>query len=112
MGPRFERAGTCGADRLHARWKSACVLILLGVLLGLVPLAHAQPPDQTWLGGIYDDADYDDIVVMVSSATGATEALRSPTAPATLLVIGLPGAHALVPPAPPLLTSAVRGPPS
>ena len=44
---------------------------LLPVLVALVPLAHASPPDPTWLAGIYDDADFDEIVVAVVSASGA-----------------------------------------
>ena len=43
---------------------------LLPVLLALVPLAHANPPDQTWLGGFYDDADFDDVVLAAVSASG------------------------------------------
>jgi hypothetical protein len=36
-------------------------------LLGLTPLAYASPPDQTWIGGFYDDADYDDVVLLAMS---------------------------------------------
>jgi len=43
---------------------------LLPVLLALVPLAYASPPDPTWLAGFYDDADYDDAVVAVVAASG------------------------------------------
>jgi hypothetical protein len=47
---------------------------LLAVLvLTLTPLAHAGPPDQTWLSGLYDDGDYDDIVLLVMSNVGAIE---------------------------------------
>jgi hypothetical protein len=51
------------------------VLIPLLVVLTacLVPLAEASPPDQSWLGGLYDDADYDDVVVSVTSAVSAVE---------------------------------------
>ena len=41
--------------------------LLLLPLLGLTPLAYASPPDQTWLGGFYDDADYDDVVLLAMS---------------------------------------------
>ena len=36
----------------------------------LPAIAYASPPDPSWIRGIYDDADYDDIVVLVMSATG------------------------------------------
>ena len=25
-------------------------------------MADASPPDQTWIGGVYDNADYDDVI--------------------------------------------------
>ena len=48
---------------------------LLVVLLLLAPVAlpglvHASPPDPTWIPGIYDDADGDDIVSLIASGTG------------------------------------------
>jgi hypothetical protein len=32
------------------------------------PLCHASPPDPTWVGGLYDDADHDDVVQVIVSA--------------------------------------------
>jgi hypothetical protein len=51
------------------------LLITLLVVLsaGLVALAQASPPDQTWLGGLYDDADYDNVVLSVTSAVSVVE---------------------------------------
>lgn len=37
----------------------------------LPALAHASPPDPSWIAGIYDDADYDDVVILVESASGS-----------------------------------------
>jgi hypothetical protein len=42
-------------------------LLLLVPLVWLTPMAYASPPDQTWIGGLYDDADYDDIVLLALS---------------------------------------------
>jgi hypothetical protein len=42
-------------------------LLLLVPLVWLTPLAYASPPDQTWIGGFYDDADYDDVVLLATS---------------------------------------------
>jgi hypothetical protein len=42
-------------------------LLLLVPLFWLTPLAYASPPDQTWIGGFYDDADYDDVVLLALS---------------------------------------------
>jgi hypothetical protein len=56
------------------------IAILVTLMVALAPLAQASPPDQTWLGGLYDDADYDNVVLSVTSAVGAVE---SPTVPET-----------------------------
>jgi len=40
---------------------------LLVVLVALVPLAGASPPDPLWIGGIYGAADSDDVVLAVTS---------------------------------------------
>lgn len=55
---------------------TALVRLLLVVLLGTGPtiqpvLAYASPPDTSWVPGVYDDADYDDVVALLASATGA-----------------------------------------
>jgi hypothetical protein len=41
--------------------------VALGLLLFLPTLADATPIDQTWIPGFYDDADYDDVVVLVAA---------------------------------------------
>jgi hypothetical protein len=49
------------------------LIALLGVtLLTLVAFAHASPPDDTWQAGIYDDADFDDVVDLIVSLSAAT----------------------------------------
>ena len=45
---------------------------LTGVVLVLVPLGYASPPDPTWIAGIYDNADYDDVVELVTDGTGVS----------------------------------------
>jgi hypothetical protein len=44
---------------------SVTVLLVL-VLSMLGPLASASPPDPGWIGGFYDAADYDDVVLAVT----------------------------------------------
>jgi len=53
--------------------RSLFVLLLLACHIALTPLAHASPPDPTWISGIYDDADYDDVVCLVTSGDGTIE---------------------------------------
>jgi hypothetical protein len=50
----------------------ALALLLLLLVGGLTSLAYASPPDPAWIRGIYDDADYDDVIVMITSAAAAT----------------------------------------
>jgi membrane protease YdiL (CAAX protease family) len=47
-------------------------LLLLLLVAGLTPLAYASPPDPAWIEGIYDDADSDDVIVMITSAAAVT----------------------------------------
>jgi hypothetical protein len=49
---------------------------LLTVLIGLVPLAHAVPPDQTWIAGSYDAADLDDAITSALSIAATTKTRR------------------------------------
>src|SRR5262249_42134586 len=46
---------------------------LIAVLWLLVPLAYATPPDPTSVPGIWDDADYDDVVILAASSSGVTD---------------------------------------
>ena len=70
---RTRVAATTGAIVLLLRYRrrtvsSALALLVLGMLAGIVPLAHASPPDPTWIAGFYDDADFDDVVLAIVSA--------------------------------------------
>jgi hypothetical protein len=47
--------------------------LLIAVLWLLVPLAYASPPDPTHVPGLWDDADYDDVVILATSSSGATD---------------------------------------
>lgn len=59
-----------GAMKVRGLRVTAALLLLL-VCSGLTALAYASPPDPAWIRGIYDDADYDDVVVLITS-TAAT----------------------------------------
>src|SRR5262245_1047223 len=62
-------------QRLEGRWRgcrplAACVSVIL--VLSVV-LSYASPPDPSWIPGIYDDHDYDDVVGMVTDGTGLSD---------------------------------------
>ncbi len=60
------------------RLRVVAVAVVLVLLIGLTPLAYASPPDQTWLAGLYDNADYDDAVLAVTSTMGASDTTPAP----------------------------------
>ena len=71
-------------DRLHAP-RPACLSMLLALLLiAPVTLAHASPPDQTWLAGVYNQADFDAVVGLLTSALEASGSTSAPEAGACL----------------------------
>jgi hypothetical protein len=51
----------------------AFVVVLMATIAVLAPIAYASPPDQTWLAGIYDDGDFDDVVVLIASSVGLAD---------------------------------------
>jgi hypothetical protein len=58
-------------------------MLLAGLLVGLVPLAHASPPDETWISGLYDNGDYDDVVLALVDATSLPAPAPLPVASPT-----------------------------
>ena len=48
-------------------------LSLVTAVLALAPAAHASPPDQTWIAGLYDNADFDNVILFITSGLGAVQ---------------------------------------
>jgi len=48
--------------------------LVLASIAALPAMAHASPPDQSWIVGVYDGADQDDLIALAAWATGATGA--------------------------------------
>lgn len=87
-------------------------LALLGGLVSLPALAYASPPDQSWLGGWYDDADYDDVVDLVTSTSGtATSASLVDSQPHWIPITTVPLADGRLVGGPELPPHQPRGPP-
>ena len=42
-------------------------VFLITLLVGLAPVAYADPPDPTWLGGLWEDDDFDTVVAFIAS---------------------------------------------
>lgn len=61
-----------------------------GLLLASLPaLAYGSPPDPSWIQGIYDDADYDDVVILATFASAhfAPDSVADPRPVAPLVWI-------------------------
>ncbi len=75
------------------RWTGMLIVAVMGAV---IPMAYATPPDQTWIAGLYDNADYDDAVMFVTSAVGVVVVAPTPDVRST------PCVAARLIPAPPL----------
>lgn len=91
------------------------LLIALGTLApGILPaFAHASPPDPTWVSGIFDDADFDDVVALATSGNAELTGTQPPLLQPAPRCTGRPTAgadaeHPAVAPAP----ARSRAPPS
>jgi hypothetical protein len=49
--------------------RGGLILLILAALATTSSLAYASPPDPSWISGIYDDADFDDVVGLATSET-------------------------------------------
>ena len=87
------------------------MLVLLASCGTLPLLAHASPPDPIWLPGIYDNADYDDVIGLLTDTAAVCE-LPPVTADPSCLGFGpvLSGSASVVPDAF-LLGFRLRSPP-
>ncbi len=63
-------------------------LVLVALMLTLTTMAYASPPDPSWVRGLYDDGDFDNVVGFITSAAGLVEAIiASDLRPALILVV-------------------------
>lgn len=54
------------------------LVVMLAIAPGMLSaLAYATPPDPSWIRGIYDGGDFDDVVVQITSATAAAPAVAA-----------------------------------
>lgn len=94
------------------RVRSGLGFVLLAVLLSLTPLAQASPPDPTWIPGIYDGGDLDDVIDSLTAESAVAPEPRGPAIPALrvggLVQLGAGSAH----PAPASRSFQGRAPPA
>lgn len=59
--------------RGQLRWRRSLVLLLLACCGTLPLIAYASPTDPTWVPGIYDNADYDDVIGLLTNTAAVRE---------------------------------------
>ena len=64
------------------------IALVMVAQVALAALAFASPGDPSWTWGIYDDADYDDVVALVTSGTGTVAPAVPAVAPPGPSLIG------------------------
>ena len=57
---------------------SGLTMVLVALMLTLTELAYASPTDPTWNRGMWDDADFDEIVDYITFASGLVEVIATP----------------------------------
>jgi hypothetical protein len=96
-----------GSSRWHPAW-----LLPLAVLYVLLrPLAAMTPPDPTWIAGLYDDADLDDVVTLVGGSVGIESATGPGVAAPDWRVTALAPSAATAPASSRPLSLPARSPP-
>src|SRR5215470_2130844 len=82
MGRPRMRSGSCLLQQMPATRPSSALgrtISTLPVVVALMLLpaaAFASPPDPSWIAGVYDGGDGDDIVTLVYETTAANTAAR------------------------------------
>jgi|SRR5882672_2329042 hypothetical protein len=73
------------------RLSFACVALVLAALTSsLVTLAYASPPDPSWIRGMYDDADGDDAVALITAGVGLVDQTASADLRPDIILITAP----------------------
>jgi hypothetical protein len=86
-------------------------LVLLCLLAGLAAAAYADPPDPSWIGGYWDDDDFDDVVLFLLGTYAVVELPPSDTGHSRGLVAFVECLEPLATPAPVDATASPRAPP-
>jgi hypothetical protein len=87
-------------------------LVLIVTALALTPAAYASPPDPTWIAGLYDNADFDDVVLFITSGLGGVQPSLTWSPRVVALVVGVvPSVEISVPTSVSVASGPSRAPP-
>src|SRR5262245_5031181 len=59
-------------------WGRGALWLRIALRITLRPLAAASPPDPTWIPGVYDDGDFDDVVIHIGLLASTADGWRAP----------------------------------
>ena len=94
-------------------FRRVCAASLIVVLSAIGALAFASPPDPAWIGGFYDDDDFDVSVSLITESLPAVApSAVCDAAPSSIVVVSLRAVEARLTPAPPPGSDASRAPPA
>jgi hypothetical protein len=97
---------------VRAMARSAAAVVLVVVMLVLTPIAHACPTDPTWIGGFYDDNDYDDVVLFITGGlTAVSTTVVDPIGPTAIGLGQVDPSRPHTVPVRPLESLSTRAPP-
>jgi hypothetical protein len=86
--------------------------ILVGLMIVLTPMAWASPIDPSWIKGVYDGGDFDDVVTYLTSGTIAIPTLPVyDLGPALAFVSADPVLDERAAATPPVASHSPRAPP-
>jgi hypothetical protein len=78
------RSGSCPRRQMRpaellcsTRRAFSIYLPIVFTLILLPAIAFASPPDPSWIRGVYDDADFDDVVCLIIANTGLVHDVAS-----------------------------------
>jgi hypothetical protein len=86
-------------------------LLLVLVIAGLAPATYADPPDPSWLGGYWDDDDFDDVIILLNGTVAIVQTLVLHAAPPGEVVALVHTADAITIPPAVDETASPRAPP-
>src|SRR5262245_36934477 len=101
-----------GVRSLVMSHRAPLAILFLGVVLALTPVAHAAPTDPGWISGLYDDNDYDDVVLFIIGAVGAVDSsVVNPVGPVVISLGVIPPSRPQFLSLRPLESRSTRAPP-
>jgi hypothetical protein len=109
---RLQASSDSGTLR-HGMTRSLIAMTVVGVLCCGRLMAYADPPDPTWIAGFWDDADYDDVIIRVTSTASTAETrLLCALEPHWVPIWAIPPADDRPTPGPAFASHQPRGPPA